>query len=105
MALKMEIGKYSNPFLTLSGRTHRVKNAMGKNRGTKVTSAIPKMSIRISCLILCHPYSFNFKLQTFNFELIYIPIPEARRAVRMIYQFPGNAHLKKSEDIPAITMI
>ena len=98
MALKMEIGKYSNPFLTLSGRTHRVKNAMGKNRGRKVTIAIPKMSIRISCLILCHPYSFNF-------ELIYIPTPEARKAVRMIYQFPGNAHLKKSENTPATTMI
>jgi len=105
MALKMEMGKYSNPFLTLSGRVHRVKKTMGKKRGRKVTIAIPKMSIRISCLILCHPYSFNFKLQTFNFELIYIPIPEARRAVRMIYQFPGNAHLKKSENIPATTMI
>jgi hypothetical protein len=33
-----------------------------------------------------------------------IAIPEAKRAVSRIYQFPGRAHLKKTEIMPAITM-
>jgi hypothetical protein len=33
-----------------------------------------------------------------------IPIPEARRPVNRIDQFPGNAHLKKIEEIPAMTI-
>jgi hypothetical protein len=130
IALKMEMGKYSNPFLTLSGRVHRVKNTMGKNRGRKVTSAIPKMRYNVSSSIpYFSPLSPPAKElvrragspsplrargspepeavdgEGMSFFSMTIPIPETRRAVRMIYQFPGNAHLKKSEDSPAITMI
>jgi len=108
MALKMDVGKYSNPFLTLSERALRVKKAMGKNRGRKVTSAIPKMRYNVSSFIPYFsppPSPSPIEGEGISFVSMAIPIPEARRAVRMICQFPGNAHLKKSENIPAATMI
>jgi hypothetical protein len=85
---------------------------MGRNRGINVTMLIPKMRYTVSSFILYfslppHPPLFEpevFEGEGISFVSMAIPIPEARRLVNRIYQFPGNAHLNKIERIPAITI-
>jgi hypothetical protein len=85
---------------------------MGRNRGIKVTMPIPKMRYRVSSFILnfsppSHPPLSEPEVvegEGMSFVSMAIPIPEARRPVNRIYQFPGNAHLKRIEEIPAITI-